>query len=485
MSLHDVWELSFSFFRGKAVCVEPAEENLSTDAGLLVLRQFDERRRFTADFAEQLDDSRRDPTHSKLEMVRSRVFGILAGYEDQNDHDALRSDVIFKLLADRLPEDSDLASQPTLSRFENSISTSSLLKLEEWFLERFVNSFTEPPREITLDIDVFDDPTHGQQQLTFYHGFYEQYQYLVRAITCAENDLVVLPVLLFGTADPPLGVMEDLERVVARLREKFPGVLIRVRADAGFARPRMYEVCERLEVDYSIGLGMNAVLKRYSDELLQIAVNTFEATGQPQRLFTGVDYQASTWSSPRWVVLKCEANAQGTNRRAVVTNRRGAHTLPQGVYEEYAERGESENRNKELKCELCADRLSDHRYMANCFRMFLHCLANNMLVSLRQAIATPPTNEPTTAAEDPAFTTGTPEELPSEARTGWARRRDFNRRRQADPLGEGHACTWRMRLIKVAARIKVTARCVRVFLSGSWPFLDHFRDVGRAVLDGT
>ena len=328
-----------------------------------VLRQFDEQRRFTSDFAEQLDDSRRDPMHSKLEMVRSRVFGILAGYKDQNDHDALRSDVIFKLLADRLPKDSDLASQPTLSRVENSISTSSLLSLEEWFLERFVNSFAEPPREITLDIDVFDDPTHGQQQLTFYHGFYEQYQYLVRAITCAENDLVVLPVLLFGTADPPLGVMENLERVVARLREKFPGVLIRVRADAGFARPRMYEVCERLEVDYSIGLGMNAVLKHYSDELLKIAVNQLEATGQPQRLFTGVDYQAAIWSSPRWVVLKCEANAQGTNCRAVFTNRRGAHTLPQGVYGEYAERGESENRNKELKCELwrgSAERSSLH-----------------------------------------------------------------------------------------------------------------------------
>ena len=176
--------------------------DLSTDAGLLILRQFDEQQGFTAGFAEQLDDSRRAPTHSLLQMVRSRVFGNLAGYEDQNDHDALRSDAVFKLLAGRLPEDDDLASQPSLSRFENSVSASSLLRLEEWFLERFVNSFTEPPREITLDVDVFDDPTHGQQQLTFYHGFYEQYQYLVRAITCAENDLVVLPVLLFGTVEP-------------------------------------------------------------------------------------------------------------------------------------------------------------------------------------------------------------------------------------------------------------------------------------------
>lgn len=485
MSLHDVWQLSLDFLQGRAVCVEPVEENLSTDAGLLVLRQFDEQHGFTSGFAEQLDDPRRAPTHTGLQMVRSRVFGILAGYEDQNDHDALRSDAVFKLLAGRLPDDDDLASQPTLSRFENSISPSSLLRLEEWFVERFVNSFSEPPREITLDIDAFDDPAHGQQQLVFYHGFYDQYQYLVRAITCAENDLVVLPVLLFGTADPALGIVEDLERVVTRLREKFPGVLIRVRADSGFARPAVYEGCERLDVDYSIGLGMNAVLKRHSEELLETAVKQFETTCEPQRLFTGFDYQAATWPSPRWVVLKCEANAQGTNRRAVVTNRDGARTLPQGAYEEYAERGESENRNKELKCEFSADRLSDHRYMANCFRMFLHCLANNLFVSLRQAVAVPPRDEPVSTAPSLAPNTSAPEELPPEARTGVARRRCFNRRRKADPLGEGHACTWRMRLIKVAARIEVTARRIRVYLSGSWPFLDHFRDTGRAVLGGT
>jgi hypothetical protein len=485
MSLHDVWQLTFSFFPGKAVCVEPVQENLSTDAGLLILRQFDEQQQLTVGFAEQLEDARRDPTHLILEMVRSRMFGILAGYEDQNDHDALRSDAVFKLLADRGPEDNNLASQPTLSRFENSILVRSLLKLEEWFLQRFVDSFAAPPHEITLDVDVFDDPTHGQQQLTFYHGYYDQYQYLVRAITCAENDLVVLPVLLFGTADPALGVVADLERVITRLREKFPGVLIRVRGDSGFARPRLYAACERLQVEFSIGLGMNPVLKRQSEELLEIAVKTQQTTGQPQRLFTGFEYQASTWAEPRWVVVKCEANAQGTNRRAVVTNRRGARTLPQGAYEEYAERGESENRNKELKCELCADRLSDHRYLANCFRMFLHCLANNLLVLLRQTAATPPHHEPVPVVADPAPVTIRQEQLPPEARTGRARRRDFNRRRQADPLGEGHACTWRMRLIKVAARIEVTARRIRVFLSGSWPFLDHFRDVGQAVLDGS
>ena len=305
------------------------------------------------------------------------------------------------------------------------------------------------------------------------------------AITCAENDLVVFPVLLHGTADPALGVVVDLERVVTRLRQQFPQVLIRVRADSGFARPRLHEACERLAVEFSIGIGMNSVLKGRSDELLQTAVHLYETTGQPQRLFTGFDYQAETWVAPRWVVVKCEANAQGTNRRAVVTNRPGARTVPQGAYDEYAERGESENRNKELKSELCADRLSDHRYLANGCRMFLHCLAANLLVLLRQDIASPPANEPAPPSDYPAPQTVTQEQLPPEARTGRTRRRDFNRRREVDPLGEGHACTWRTRLIKVAARCKVTARCVRVFLSGSWPFLDHFRDVSRAVLDGS
>ena len=332
---------------------------------------------------------------------------------------------------------------------------------------------------MTLDIDVFDDATHGQQQLTLFHGFYKQYQYLVRAITCAENDMVVLPALLYGTADPALGVGDDLKRIVQALREKFANILIRVRADSGYGKPWLYGICEQLGVEYSIGIGMNNVLKRNTEELLQKAVDQYEETSDAQRLFTGFDYQAGTWQQPRWVVVKCEANAQGTNRRAVVTNRPGARrTLPHGVYDEYSERGEGENRNKELKCELSADRLSDHRYMANCFRMFLHCLANNLLVSLRQTIADPPPEEASGDYLDQ-------DAVPVEARTGRERRRHFNRRREADPLGEGHAGTWRMRLIKIAARIKVTARRVRVFLSGSWPFLHHLRDVGQALLRGS
>ena len=167
MILHDVWQKSFSFFK-KTVVVETGDELLTSDAGLLPIRQFDEHLGLTRRFTEQLHDSRNQPTHSQLEMVRSRVFGILAGYEDQNDHDALRSDPAFKLIANRSPDGLDLASQPTLSRFENSITARMLLNLEAWFIAEFAKSFREVPQRLTLDVDTFDDPTHGQQQLTFF-----------------------------------------------------------------------------------------------------------------------------------------------------------------------------------------------------------------------------------------------------------------------------------------------------------------------------
>jgi len=343
------------------------------------------------------------------------------------------------------------------------------MRLEDWFLEQFVSSFEQPPAHLTLDIDLFDDPTHGQQQLTFYHGWYDQYQYLARVITCAENDLVIFPVLLHGTARPLLGAVPDLQRVVARLRQAWPDVRIVVRADAGFAGPEFYQACEDLQIEYTVGLGMNAVLKRRSEALLADAVQAYEQTGKSQRLFTAFEYQAESWPEPRWVVVKCEATARGTNRRAVVSNRAGARVLPQATYDEYADRGESENRNKELKCELLADRLSDHRYLANCFRLHMHTLACNLLVRLRTLVADPP---PPPRVEP---------DLPLEARSPHDKRQHFNQRRKADPLGEGHACTWRTMLIKVAARIVVTARRVRVLLSGCWPFWNFYQKVSQAV----
>lgn len=472
MILQSVWQKCFDFLGSKTIVVEPVDASLTSDAGLLSIREFDERLGLTAQFAAALDDRRCAVSvqHTMAEMVRMRIYGIVADYEDQNDHDLLRSDPVFKLLAGRCPSDEDLASQPTLSRFENAISTPSLFRLRDVLIDQFIAWFASPPRRLTLDIDTFDDPTPGQQHLTFFHGFYDQYQYLPRVITCAENDLVVMVCLLHGSAHPALGADDDLEYLVGRLRAAWPGVQIEVRDDSGFGVPSMYEVCERLNVLYTFGLTMNPVLKARGESLLKHATDRFQQTDQPQRLFCDFWYQAQSWPAQRRVVVKVEVHSKGPNRRAVVTNRPGVFVLPDAVYEAYVDRGESENRNKELKTGLAADRLSDHRYQANLFRLYLHTAACNLLVRLRRLVADPPPPE----RSEP--------ELPLEARSLSQKRRYFNSRRKRDPLGEGQPCTWQTRLIKVAARIRDSTRRVVVELSSSWPYLGHYAAVSDCVL---
>jgi hypothetical protein len=401
-------------------------------------------------------------------MVRMRVFGILAGYEDQNDHDTLRTDPVFKLIADRSPDDADLASQPTLSRFENQINIASLRGLRDQFIDQFIASFAQAPLGLTFDLDAVDDPTHGSQQLTLFHGHYEQYQYLPLVITSAETDQLVMVSLRHGTASAALGADDDLEYLVTRLRAAWPNVRIAVRGDAGFGVPALYDVCERLDLVYSFGQTANAVLQRESEELQAEALRRWDETHEPQRLFAGFWYQAGSWPMPRWTVVKAEANAQGINRRFVVTNRAGAQTYLEATYDEYAMRGESENRNKEYKCGLAMDRLSDHRFCANYFRLYLHAAALNLLARLRREVACPP---PLPVAE-----------VPVAALPPAERKRYQNARRRADPLGEGHPATWRLLLIKVAASVVVSCRRIVVRLSGSWPNREYFEQVSGHVL---
>src|SRR5439155_13475931 len=372
---------AIDFFPGLPIHFQTASEQLSHDGGLLLFRQLDERRGLTRDFAQALDDPR-EPNlreHPFLEMTRQRVYGILADYEDQNDADSLRTDPIFKLLCGRRPDETDLATQPTLSRFENCISIASLKRLRALFVDHFIASFDRPPRHLTLDLDAVDDPAHGHQQLTFWHNYYDQNQYLPLFISCAENDLTLSASLRHGSAHAALGADDDLEYVTTRIRAAWPDVAISVRADAAYGIPMMYEVCERLRLCYTFGLTANSTLNAQTQGLLERAVAAWELERQqareqqraarPARLFEGFWYQAQTWPHPRYVVAKAEANEQGSQRRYVVTDRPGAPLLPEPTYDEYAARGESENRHKELKCDLSGGRLSDHRFCANYFRL--------------------------------------------------------------------------------------------------------------------
>jgi hypothetical protein len=466
MNIQPVHQGTFCFFQKLPVVVESTAAQLSSDAGLLAIREFDEHIGLTRPFASVLNDPR-DPKlfeHSFLDMARSRIYGILADYVDQNDHDTLRSDPVFKLIADRSPDDADLASQPTLSRFENAIDIASLKRLREQFVDQFIASFAAPPRRLTFDLDAVDDPAHGAQQLVLFHGYFEQHQYFPSFITCAENDQVVVLSLRHGSAHAALGADDDLEYLVERLRRTWPGIRICVRGDAGYGMPWMYRVCERLGVEYLFGVAANKTLQKFSETLLAQAVQKFDQTKTPQRLFDAFWYQAGSWDHPRWVIVKAEANAQGTNRRFVVTNRPGALVVPGAAYDDYAERGESENRNKELKRGLQIDRTSDHRFLANFFRLYLHTAAFNLMVRFRQAMALPPLPEP-------------PPDVPPQALKDAERRRYHQRRRQRDPLAEAQPCTWRSLLIKAAAEVIVSARRIVVRLSAHWPNLQHFQRV--------
>ena len=466
MSIQAALQGTFSFFHDLPIVVEATAAQLSSDAGLLPIREFDEHIGLTRLFAAMLNDPR-DPElfeHSFLDMTRSRIYGILADYVDQNDHDTLRSDPVFKLIADRLPDGPDLASQPTLSRYENAIDIPSLKRLREQFVDQFIASFAVPPRRLTFDLEAVDDPTHGAQQLSLFHGYFEQYQYFPSFITSADNDQVVVLSLRHGSAHAALGADDDLQYLVERLRHIWPDLRICIRGDAGYGMPWMYDICEQLNVEYLFGLAANKKLQKASETLVAEAVRKFEATQTPQRLFDAFWYQAGTWERARWVIVKAEANAQGTNRRFIVTNRPGAQVVPGAAYDDYAERGEGENRNKELKCGLQIDRTSDHRFMANFFRLYLHAGAFNLMARFRQALALPPLPEP-------------PPAVPPQALNDAERRRHYQRCRQRDRLAQAQPCTWRTLLIKVAAEIIVSTRRIVVRLSAHWPNLDYFQRV--------
>lgn len=451
MSSQGVEQLAFDFLPHLPVIVQRHEGQLSSDAGLLPLRQFDQRWNYTQRLADCLVDrrplregeaSRRQ--HTLLSMLRQRIFGILAGYEDCNDHDTLRNDPVFKLIADRLPDDEPLASQPTLSRFENLATPQVLQKLIDFTIATGIERLKQKhggqlPASLTLDLDATDDPTHGHQQLTLFHGYFGQYQYFPLILSEPTTKHVFVAWLRPGTMHAALGADDDLMRVVNALRKERPDIAIHVRGDAGFGVPWMYEVCEQNALTYTFGFSTNQRLKKRTEGLMERAVEQYEQTKQKQRLFDCFDYQADPWDHPRRVIAKAECHSVGSNLRFVITNVNDVVSPGDGErrYDHYIQRGESEQRMDELKNGLAMDRLSCHRFMANFFRLLLHTAAFNLLNAARD-------NDPL------------PEVL-----------------RAAQPG------TWRTMLIKVAAVVVQSARRVVVKLAGNWPWWTLYRSVAE------
>jgi Transposase DDE domain group 1 len=372
--------------RSPALAVRFDAGRLTADGGLPWLAEAEAALGLCAAVAAAVPDWRRGPVrHSLATLVRQRVFQIACGYPDQDDADALRGDPLLKLVCGRAPATgADLASQPTLSRLENAVDGPTCARLADVLFACYLRERGRAgaPRRLLLDIDSTADPTHGAQEGTAYHGFYRHHMYHPLLVFDGDTDQLVVAALRAGNAHAGQGVVPLLGALVPALRARWPGVPIEVRVDGGAAGPELYARCEALDVTYTVGLPPNARLAALAAPLRAVAEAWHEWTGAAKvRLVGEASYQAGSWPHPRRVVFKSEVTAKGTNTRFVVTTRPDP---PPVLYDWYVDRGEAEGWIKDLKNACAADRLSDHRFWANQFRLLLHAAAYWLLDTLRR-----------------------------------------------------------------------------------------------------
>jgi hypothetical protein len=353
--------------------------DVTSDGGVLLLRQADRRLGLTAALAKALNDSRRQAScrHDQRSLLRQRVYGLALGYEDLNDHQTLRSDPAFQTGVDR---DQTLASSPTLCRLENQRDRESAVAMHRVLVDQFIAAHKRPPKKIVLDFDATDDVVHGQQEGRFFHGYYRDYCYLPLDVFCGSH--VLVSYLRPSSADPARHVWAILALLVKYLRAAWPEVEIIFRSDSQLCRWRMLSWCERHGVNYIAGLAKNNRVKMLAAHLIAAAQSQYETTGEKQRLFGEISDAAASWDHERRVLVKAAHLAQGSNPRFVVTNLSGD---AQRLYEEvYCARGEMENRIKEQQLDLFADRTSCHRWWPNQFRLLLSSMAYTLVEAIRR-----------------------------------------------------------------------------------------------------
>lgn len=371
---------------------------LSSDFGALLLRGIDRQMGLTTRLAVAMRD-RRHPSyidHAWRDLFAQRIYQIASGYADGNDATSLRRDPLFKLGMDRLPLDAgqDLASAPTLSRFEHSADRKDIYRLTQALVEHFIASYPTPPPAIVLDLDHTDDPTHGQQELSFYNHYYRTYCYLPLFIFEGTSQALVMACLRPGKRPPGAENARILARLLAYVRRQWPDTHILVRGDSHFATPEVLAAVTHVaDTDFVFGLAANAVLLRQAQPVLREARRLYQqrcAMAQAHRapppascrLYEEFSYAATSWGQPWRVVLKAEVMPAGDNPRFVVTSLTAP--TPQMLYEElYCARGNCENMIKAVKCDLHSDRTSDTTFLANALRLLLACAAYVLHHALR------------------------------------------------------------------------------------------------------
>ena len=381
LTVTDCTSLSFEFpaCRKRRVEADFSGGHITSNGGVLLLRQADRLIGLTASLARRLIDARQrgKVAHGFAALLRQRIYALALGYEDVNDHAALRHDLALQTAAGR---DRALASPSTLSRFENAADRSSAWRIHEVLVEGFIASHPAAPEALILDFDATDDAVHGHQEGRFFHGYYDHYCFLPLYVFCGDHLLVSY--LRPSRIDGAKHAWAILALLVKRLRAAWPEVRIIFRGDGGFCRHKMLGWCERHDVGYIVGLAKNARLNDLAAPTMAAAEKGFAASGDKQRLFGEFTYAARTWKCERRVIARIEHGPKGANPRYIVTNLDGDG---RELYEKlYCARGDMENRIKEQQLDLFADRTSCHKWWPNQFRLLLSGLAYTLLETIRR-----------------------------------------------------------------------------------------------------
>ena len=461
-------QLSFGSLGRREIVASFDGGMISSDGGALLLGEVDRRMGLFDRLANCFIDGRVEHLveHPLRQLVAQRVLGLALGYEDLNDHDALRRDPVLAAMsgqadvlgARRRGEDAGcaLAGKSTLNRLEGSADVRGrgrykkivplLAQMDELLLSLFIESFATPPTSLVLDIDATDDPLHGHQEGRFFHGYYDNYCYLPLYIFCGEQLLCAR--LRTANQDGAAGSQEELCRIVKRLRAAWPSVQIILRGDSGFCRDGLLSWCESEGVDYIVGLAKNARLKRAIGAQAQAASDEHRQTQRAARRFAAFTYRThKSWSKPRWVVGKAEHLTLGANPRFIVTTLLDPESaMPlseQGrdLYERvYCARGDMENRIKEQQLNLFADRTSCESMQANQLRLYFSSFAYCLLQALR--------------------------------RLGLS----------GTEMATAQCGTLREKLLKVGARVRVSVRKLWVSLPTAYPYAEVFMEAYRRLM---
>ena len=388
MSVQDTHpKVSFARLGGKRVEAAFDGGLLTSDSGVMLLREVEARMGISDRIVKAVGD-RRHPgyvEHPLADLVHQRVFQIACGYEDANDCHALRQDPAFKAACDRLPvTGADLASQPTMSRFENRITRSDLYRIAQAFVDLFIASYKKPPQAILLDIDDTEDKVHGSQQLSLFNGYFKSKCYQPLHIYEGQTGKLITTLLRPGARPSGPQIVTLLKRLVKYLRQAWPDVVIFLRGDAHFSCPEVHDFCDQNEVYFALGQAGNAPLSALGHPLMAQAKALVQESGPPVQLFTSFPYQAQTWAGPRRIICKAEVTASGqANARFVVTNLDSSQ--PSFIYQTiYCGRGRMEGFIKNHKTFLHSDRTSCHTFEANHFRLFLHSAAYVLMHALSE-----------------------------------------------------------------------------------------------------